>query len=244
MFDNGSFLRRRRRFKKKELPPNGTTKLHDALKTLDKYGNQVHHSGHQNAPDEKQQRGNRNMTQEAISTTVSLQPNHCENQITKDDYRRSAIDAQAHFEADSQNYPSITTTTATNQAVDDYPLGHIRRNGHINIWQSVDQDNQETMLHNGRERRQFHAFEQYHYPAQALHHQHQEPISSSSSTGSPNNSICSSSSASSSSSSSSSSPDQQTILDQGNQSALQMLAPKIESQYEPLGAGPITFHHH
>lgn len=38
MFDNGSFLRRRRRFKKKELPPNSTTKLTDALKTLDKFG--------------------------------------------------------------------------------------------------------------------------------------------------------------------------------------------------------------
>lgn len=37
MFDNGSFLRRRRRFKKKELAPNGTTKLHDALKALDKF---------------------------------------------------------------------------------------------------------------------------------------------------------------------------------------------------------------
>lgn len=37
MFDNGSFLRRRRRFKKKELPPNSTTKLTDALKTLDKF---------------------------------------------------------------------------------------------------------------------------------------------------------------------------------------------------------------
>lgn len=38
MFDNGSFLRRRRRFKKKELPANGTTKLTDALKTLDRFG--------------------------------------------------------------------------------------------------------------------------------------------------------------------------------------------------------------
>lgn len=38
MFDNGSFLRRRRRFKKKELAPNGTTKLTDALKTIEKYG--------------------------------------------------------------------------------------------------------------------------------------------------------------------------------------------------------------
>lgn len=38
MFDNGSFLRRRRRFKKKELPPNSTTKLTDALKTLEKFG--------------------------------------------------------------------------------------------------------------------------------------------------------------------------------------------------------------
>lgn len=38
MFDNGSFLRRRRRFKKKELAPNSTTKLTDALKTLDKFG--------------------------------------------------------------------------------------------------------------------------------------------------------------------------------------------------------------
>lgn len=37
MFDNGSFLRRRRRFKKKELTPNSTTKLTDALKTLDKF---------------------------------------------------------------------------------------------------------------------------------------------------------------------------------------------------------------
>jgi len=37
MFDNGSFLRRRRRFKKKELPLNGTTKLTDALKTIEKY---------------------------------------------------------------------------------------------------------------------------------------------------------------------------------------------------------------
>lgn len=37
MFDNGSFLRRRRRFKKKELAPNSTTKLTDALKTLDKF---------------------------------------------------------------------------------------------------------------------------------------------------------------------------------------------------------------
>ena len=36
MFDNGSFLRRRRRFKRRELPPNCTTKLTDALKTLDK----------------------------------------------------------------------------------------------------------------------------------------------------------------------------------------------------------------
>ena len=37
MFDNGSFLRRRRRFKKKELTPNCTTKLTDALKSLDKF---------------------------------------------------------------------------------------------------------------------------------------------------------------------------------------------------------------
>lgn len=38
MFDNGSFLRRRRRFKKMELRPNFTTKLTDALKNLDKFG--------------------------------------------------------------------------------------------------------------------------------------------------------------------------------------------------------------
>ena len=36
MFDNGSFLRRRRRFKKKELPANSTTKLTDALKSLER----------------------------------------------------------------------------------------------------------------------------------------------------------------------------------------------------------------
>lgn len=44
MFDNGSFLRRRRRFKKRELAPNSTTKLTDALKTLDKFSPQLHHS--------------------------------------------------------------------------------------------------------------------------------------------------------------------------------------------------------
>lgn len=38
MFDNGSFLRRRRRFKRNELTSLSTTKLTDALKTLRKFG--------------------------------------------------------------------------------------------------------------------------------------------------------------------------------------------------------------
>lgn len=55
MFDNGSFLRRRRRFKKKELPPNSTTKLTDALRTLDKFGQHHHPEPQQQHPQAQHQ---------------------------------------------------------------------------------------------------------------------------------------------------------------------------------------------
>lgn len=137
MFDNGSFLRRRRRFKKKELPLNSTTKLTDALKSLDKFGAPIEQPStlieqqqqHQLQPQLQQSTGcatsNNNRQQVQYQILGHLRPNSDENQPagcgpsgamdfcwhTRDDDRQEQ-------QADTRQRPFESPTSSTGQLLD------------------------------------------------------------------------------------------------------------------------------